>query len=152
MDHIYLLIQYRDGEPQCEPVHAELVGDNVYRLRFSPGFVLGIAAGDEFTLEGEDGAFKVTKRGGNLAIQVFSTTSIDPLLRELDVLAESLGGTLDGNIERGAVLTIPVAAGFAKVEGALSSFCERHPELKWYYGNVYAADGTTPLRWWEDGA
>jgi hypothetical protein len=65
-------------------------------------------------------------------------------------LAASLGGVVDGNIERGAVLTIPVATGFSKIEAALSELCQSHSGLEWIYGNVYdPADGKTPLRWWE---
>jgi hypothetical protein len=151
--HIELLIEYRDGRPQREPVHAESIGQNAFRLQFSPGFVQGIATGDEFTLQGTDGAFHVTRRAGNLAIQLFSSSSIGPLMEELRALAVSLGGTVDGNIDRAAVLTVPVAAGFPRIEAALSELCNRHAGLEWYFGNVYdSLDGVTSLRWWEDGA
>lgn len=151
--HLALLIEYRDGKPQREPVHAEPVTPGVWRILHSPGFVLGIAAGDEFSFDDEDGSFRVLKRSGGLAIQIFSKQRIADDLPALEELAESLSGTVDGSIERAAVLTIPVAVGFPKIESALRSMCANRPHLEWFFGNVYdPSDGITPLRWWEDGA
>ena len=48
--HKYLLIEYKGGFPRKEPVHAEHVGEAVYQLQYSPGFVLGIAACDMFRI------------------------------------------------------------------------------------------------------
>lgn len=114
--HLLLLIEYRDGQPLKEPVHVQVLGPGAYRLLYSPGFVQGIAAGDEFRLPGEDGAFEVTRRGGNLAIQLFSLEPVAPFQAELAEQVQRLGGTLDGAIERGLVFTVPVSAGFPAVE------------------------------------
>jgi len=150
MHHLELLIEYRDGLPVREQVHAEHLGNGRFCLLHSPGLVLGIAAGDEFIFEGEDGAFHVLKRGGNLSITLYSADAISPHLEQLKAIAASISGTLDGSTRKAAILTVPVRVGFPAVETALNSYCSSHPELEWYYGNVYdPRDGVTPLRWWE---
>ncbi|MDY3558712.1 DUF4265 domain-containing protein [Gemmata sp. JC673] len=147
--HLLLLIEYRDDRPLREPVHAEPVHPGVFRLRHTPGFVQGIAAGDEFRLVGEDGAFEVTRRGGNLAVQVFSDEPVAPLRVELTERVARLGGTLDGAIERGLAFTVPVSAGFPAVEAVFRVWVAEHPGWEWSFGNVYdPADGVTPLGWW----
>jgi hypothetical protein len=40
---------------------------------------------------------------------------------------EELGGVLDGQIERGMVFTIPVAAGFPAIESVFNLFVSSHP-------------------------
>jgi hypothetical protein len=147
--HVSLCIESRDGKPRTEPVHVQPLPDGNYVLLHSPGFVQGIAAGDEFALTDAEGSFQVIRRSGNLAIQIFSKEAIVPLLPTLSALASRLGGVLDGNISQGAVLTVPVAAGFSTVEAELSAFVAQHPSCAWYYGNVYSpSDGITPLFWW----
>ena len=139
----------KDGTPRAEPLHVQPLPSGKYILLHSPGFVQGIASGDEFELISPEGLFQVTKRGGNLAIQIFSEDSIAKHLPQLSSIAESLGGALDGNISQGAVLTIPVATGFPTIQAALNSFVQTAPSCSWYYGNVYSStDGTTPLLWW----
>lgn len=147
--HLDLLIEMKDGVPRKEPLHVQPLPSGRYVLLHSPGFVLGLAGGDEFELISPDGAFKVTKHGGNLAIQLFSEDSITNYLSQISRIAESLGGVLDGNISQGAVLTIPVTTGFPAIEAALNAFVLTAPSCSWYYGNVYSTvDGTTPLLWW----
>ena len=147
--HLLLLIEYREGRPLKEPVHAEEVGHGVFRLLDSPGLVQGIAAGDEFRLVGGDGAFEVTRRGGNLAVQVFSTGPVAPHRAELAERVARLGGTLDGAVERGLVFTVPVSAGFPAVEAVFNGWVAERPGWEWYFGNVYdPVDGVTPLGWW----
>lgn len=151
--HVELLIEYRNGKPLREPVHVEPVTPGGWRILYTPGFVLGIAAGDEFAFDDKDGAFRVLKRSGALAVQIFSKQKISEDLPALEALAVALNGTVDGSIERAAVLTIPVAAGSPKIEDALRSLCAGRPHLEWFFGNVYdPSDGITPLRWWETGA
>jgi hypothetical protein len=147
--HILLLIEYSDGEPLREPVHAEPVGDGVFRLLHTPGFVLGVAAGDEVQLVGADGGFEVKRRGGNLAVQVFAGSLVAPLRPSLEAKVARLGGRLDGAIERGLAFTVPVSAGFAAVEAVFNDWVDDHPGWEWSFGNVYdPADGVTPLNWW----
>lgn len=150
MIHVHLLIDHRDGRPHQEPVHAESLGDEVFRLLSSPGFVQGIAAGDEFRFVEDDGRFVVTKRGGNLAVQFFSTEPVAPLMHEFDKLATRTNGAVDGHIERGVVLTIPLSTGFAAIEREIAALCARHASVEWHYANVYdPKDGVTPLAWWK---
>src|SRR5262249_27089286 len=136
-EHVLLLIHYSQGEPLREPVHVEPLGNQRYRLLYSPGFVQGIAAGDEFTLLNNDGAFEVVRRSGNLAVQVFSPETVEPIKADLSQRVAALGGTLDGGIERGLVFTIPLRAGFPAIEAVFNQFVAEHPGLEWYYGNVY---------------
>ena len=147
--HLLLLIEYRKGQPLKEPVHAEEIGGGAFRLLFAPGFVQGLAAGDEFRLVGEDGAFEVTRRGGNLTIQVFCTQPVAPFQAELAARVAHLGGSLDGAIERGLSFTAPLSAGFSAIEAAFNQWTAEHPAWEWNFGNVYdPTDGVTPLGWW----
>jgi hypothetical protein len=148
--HLLLLIDSRQGLPGKEPVHAEQIRPEVFRLLYSPGLVLGIAAGDEFKLVGDEGAFEVTLRGGNLAVQVFSQSPVEQYRDELAKRVTSVGGRLDGSVDRGIVFTIPVSVGFATVESLFNPWVAAHTGWEWYYGNVYdPADGITPLGWWK---
>ena len=149
--HVHLLIEYRNGVPAQEPVHAIELGDGRFRLLYSPGFVLGIAAGDEFRLLDEAGKFEVIRRSGNLAVQVYSRDPVDSIVGEATSRVAKLGGVLDGRIERGIVFTIPIQAGFSAIEELFKSLVADHPEMEWFYGNVYdPTDGITPLNWWID--
>ncbi len=139
-DHIQLLVEYRNGKPLCEFVHAEMLADGSYQLLLSPGFVQGIAAGDEFKLLNEDGEFEVIKRSGNIVVQVFSNEPIEPYKDELTKRVEDLGGTADGSIEHGIVFTIPVAVGFKQIESLFTGFVKNTPGTQWLYGNVYESE------------
>lgn len=148
--HLLLLIEYADGRPLREPVHVEPLGGGRYRLRYSPGFVRGIAAGDEFRLvDGEDGAFEVIRRAGNVAVQVYCAEPVAPHRAELERLAAAAGGVLEGGVERGLVFTFPISVGFGAIERVFDGWVRSHVGWEWYYGNVYdPADGVTPLNWW----
>ncbi len=148
--HLLLLIEFRNGRPIKEPVHAEEIGKGVYRLLYSPGLVQGIAAGDEFRLLDRHGSFEVQRRSGNLAVQLFA---LEPISKEVgDELVErvrGIGGVLDGAILKGMTFTVPVSAGFPAIEELFIRWTGEHPGWEWYFGNVYDDDGVTPLRWWE---
>ncbi len=149
--HIDLLIQYKNGKPLKEPVHAFDKGNGIYQLQYSPGFVLGVAADDKVRILNSDGAFEVVERGGNLCIQLFSEVPVFPFIPEIKEMVTTLGGTVDGSIEQGVVITIPFEVGFKTVEDAFNNYVEKHNGIEWYYGNVYdPVDGVTPLGWWED--
>lgn len=143
ISHIHqipLLIQYRHGQALCELVRAERISDETFRLLYSPGFVQGIAAGDEFRLVGRDGAFEVTHRAGNLAVQVLCRQLIGPWKVDLTRLVAALGGVLDGSIDKGLVFTIPRSAAVARLEALLNRFARENPDLAWGYGNMTAGD------------
>jgi hypothetical protein len=145
--HISLAVH---GAARTEPVHVEVLEGGRYRLLYSPGFVVGVAAGDEFELLDQAGHFRVVRRGGNLAVQVFSREPVMPLRDELaSRVRERLSGTLDGGIDRGLVFTIPLRTGFAAIEAFFDAFVRTHAGTEWLYGNVYDPDTGRPLGWWE---
>lgn len=137
------------GEPVLEQVLVDSMGDGLHRLVASPTLVLGVAAGDTIERH-EDGTFEVKSRGGNLAVQVYGDHRLaDTVVSDV----WRLGGSLDGRATGATVFTIPVAAGFQSVERIFNELTGRHPEMEWYFGNVYdPVDGVTPLLWWEDNA
>ena len=143
-----------DGVHQGEemlPV-AEL-GDGRYRLLASPGFVEGLAAGDEFELDPDAPlGHRVIRRGGNLCVWFYHSEPLSEtstVTADVRLTAESLGGRLDGGYSRMLVLTIPIAAGFDAVARTFDEAVRRHAASSWLYGNVYdPADGVTPLDWW----
>lgn len=147
--HIQLKI---NGSQGTELVHAEHLRNNVYRVLASPGFVLGVAAGDEIEL-GPDGRFQVRRRGGMIAVQLFSREPVLPFRSKLaNEVRDQLQGALDGGIERGLVFTIPLAAGFSAITRLFDDFVSRHAGTEWMYGNVYDPATGAPLNWWQEGA
>lgn len=148
--HLLLLAEHHAGQPVREPVHVEELPGGEYLLLFSPGLVLGLAAGDRFRLLDSEGRFEGTRRGGNLAVQVFSERPLGKQREGLVASVVQLGGKLDGEFQdRGLVFTIPVSAGFPAVEAVFNTFVAETPGTEWFYGNVYdPSDGVTPLNWW----
>jgi hypothetical protein len=139
-----------DGELVYEELEAEPLDSGLYRLRHSPGLVHGVAAGDVIRITSPD-TFDVVDRSGNLSVWVYGSdghqqTTIDELTPQL----QRLGGRLDGGSGKLVIFTIPVDAGFAAAEEVLNAHVARHPKTEWYYGNVYAEGGDTPLGWWDD--
>jgi Domain of unknown function (DUF4265) len=69
---IELICDFREGRPVRERIPVDQIGENQYRLVGSPGFVPGVASGDEIELTpGEGLGYRVKKRSGNLCIQLF---------------------------------------------------------------------------------
>jgi hypothetical protein len=140
----------RQGEESLPVADA---GAGRFRLLASPGFVEGLAAGDELELADDAPlGYHVLRRGGNLCVWLYFARDVaEGSAEAADArrVAESLGGRVDGGYARMVVLTIPLAAGFAAVEGALDAAVARHAGASWSYGNVYdPRDGETPLDWW----
>jgi len=145
--HISLAVH---GGRGTEPVHVEVLDGGRYRLLHSPGFVTGVAAGDEIELLDKAGHFRVLRRGGNLAVQIFSREPVQPFRDELAAgVRTRLSGTLDGGIEHGLVFTIPLSTGFGAIEEFFDTFVQTHTETEWLYGNVYDPDTGSPLGWWD---
>ena len=124
-----------------------------YLLLASPGFVEGLAAGDEFVPdEHSPCGYRVLRRGGNLCVWFYLAEPVgerDEATVGVRRTAESLGGRLDGGYSRMLVLTVPLAAGFDAVAAAFDDAVRRHAGASWLYGNVYdPSDGVTPLNWW----
>jgi hypothetical protein len=149
--HVHLIIgRQSDGKPAFEPVHAVLLGESRYRIEFTPGLAYGIAAGDEIEL-GSDGTYAVVARSGNIAVRVLSTHSLCGNEPELTAQVETIGGRLDGSVDRALTYTIPSSVGFTAIESIFTSFTRTYPKAEWEYGNIYAEDGT-PLNWWQNVA
>jgi hypothetical protein len=137
-----------DSSRVDEEVLVRSLGGRRFELLKSPGIVLGLAAGDVFELNDND-EFVVVTRGRNLCVQLFFMTEPEALAQEATHRLEPLGGRLDGRAVRQLVYTVPVAAGFESIEGALRALVTRFPQVTWYFGNVYdPKDGVTPLNWW----
>lgn len=140
----------RDGSPFYESILVDVLGENRYRVAASPGLTQGIAAGDEIELAAEEpSGYRLLKRGGNLAIQLFwRGGDIKRCIREMEPRAEALGGRIDGETPGLVVFTIPVAAGFPAIEKLFFDAEKQYPGSSWLYGNVYDPDGK-PLNWWD---
>jgi hypothetical protein len=138
-----------------ETLEAEPLGNGAYRLLQSPGFVSGIAAGDEIQLdENATHGYRMLKHGGNLCVWVAldnagveSAALIEPFQRRL----EKLGGYLDGGTEETLTFTVPVSAGWNPIEAVFKELAAAVPGASWCYGNVWdPVDEVTPLNWWLD--
>lgn len=137
-----------DGSVAFEQVHVDPLGSGRYRLRQSPGLVLGLAAGDVFELTPE-GNPTVLERSGNICIQVFHPEGRTDFEAELTASLQQLGGWLDGRASREVVYTVPISAGFVAIELALNRLVASFSYVEWLYGNVYdPVDGVSPLNWW----
>jgi hypothetical protein len=133
------------GRPVLEEVLVDRLDADVYRIVATPGLVLGVAAGDTIRVQPDTG-FTLLERGRNLAIQVYGPHE---LADEVVTDVWALGGSLDGRAKGLTVFTIPVDATFPRVEAIFDGLAARHPEVEWYFGNVYdETDGVTPLNWW----
>jgi hypothetical protein len=99
-------------------------------------------------VDARSGRFEVVSRGGNVAIEVFSTGDVAPLVAWLTPRLKPTGGRLDGHIQRAAVWTVPVAAGFEVLEALFKEACRGNRGATWYFSNVYDDVGR-PLNWWK---
>ena len=127
-----------DGTPFEETVLVEPLGGSRYRVLASPGLLEGFAAGDEIELDpAARGGFHVTRRGGNICVQLFLTGEFERCREELVPRVEALGGWLDGEVPGLLVFTIPEAAGFPAIEPIFYDCERRYPDARWMYGNVY---------------
>ncbi len=138
-----------------EAVPVDALDSARYRLRASPGLLLGMAAGDVFCLAANETGFEVLERAGNLCIQIFTRESPGPIAELAAQLFAPLGGYLDGghtSASGASVVVMPVplpADGFGSVEAAVEQLLEQYPAAEWYFANVYDPhDGETPLNWW----
>ncbi len=144
-DHVDLIVEGAKNAG-TQPVPARRRYDGTYEIPYTPGLVDGVAAGDVIrVLDVATGTFEVVRRGGNLAVKVFSTTDIGPYLEWIDDRLLVMGGRLDGRIDRAAALTIPISAGFPAVEQLMTEAADRF-QVEWYFANVYDDNGK-PLSW-----
>lgn len=156
MIEIRLPVLDESGQRRFEELlPADPLGGQRFRLLASPGLVEGVAAGDELELASADPAgFRVLRRGGRLCIWVYVP---EPPPEETETrlgrAAATLGGYLDGGNRGLRILTVPVSAGFGRVEAELAAVVTELRGSTWAYGNVYdPRNGGRPLGWWEASA
>jgi hypothetical protein len=153
---IKLPVDLSGDNPVFEILPAEEIAPNHFRITASPGFASGVASGDEIELYATEKGYRILRRSGNICVQLFLAdfvTEKDSFILEL---ITSIGGWLDGGTSvnrksgRLLIITIPVAVGFKKIEGVMSEIKSNCNVDSWMYGNVYDADGMTPLNWWNN--
>ena len=142
--------QREDGEMVFEQVRAKDIGDGCYELLMPPLFARGAAKGDVIRMM-VAGGFEVEQHNGNLCARVIARQGIDEIRQRLDAPLKALEAELDFENERTLVYSIPVKAGFDKIEAAFNQALQGRDEAMWMYANVYdPVDGETPLNWWHD--
>jgi hypothetical protein len=115
----------------------------------TPALAEGCAAGDTLSIR-EDGSFKVTRRGGNVAVLSFADPRQPLTVDETELLRQAMA-PLNAVVEMPEggpflVVTVPVAASFPAVETAMNDW-QRRTGREWTYGNVYD-ENDQPLNWW----
>lgn len=100
------------------------LGGGLHRLVTTPGVALGLAAGDTVTVS-KDGAARVVRRGGNVALHLYGPHDVADLVTP--EVERQLLGTMDGRARNLTVYTVPVSLGFAAIESMLDRFVKVHP-------------------------
>jgi hypothetical protein len=147
--HDHVVVSVEPGSDMTEELAVTAVADGTYRLVEPPALTTGLAKGDVFAIDAATLRPSVLRRSGNLTLCLYSETATDdprPLVGEV----ESVGGTFDGAAPGGRlfIFTLPVGATFPVIEEIFDHYIAEHPASVWYFGNVYAEDGVTPLEWW----
>lgn len=136
------------GSSVVEEVPVEPLREGRSRALATPGLAQGFAADDVFELDAHGDAV-VVERAGNVGVQILAERHDLAQVADLIDAAERLGGWLDGFEERVVVVTVPVGAGFPAIESLVRRYVAGAGDaVEWYYANVYAADGRTPLASW----
>lgn len=150
-DHVLVEVaadRLPDGRIVRETLWVEPGGGGGYRLVKSPLVAKGLAVGDEFEIDASDRTFRVTRRAGNLGVQLFMKPELTrDVFDNLVARVRALGGGLDAHTDSIAGFWIPVDAGFPAVEQVFGEFVATHPDAEWMFANVYGEDGR-PLNWW----
>jgi hypothetical protein len=158
MEHsqqIPMIAGYNDaGQAIIEQVEVAAVVDHrhQFRLKKSPAFVRGLAAGDRIRYPAENKAgFELVEHSGNLSIRVFTKHNTDDVEQALTPEIELIDGALDISSPGVLIYSIHVSIGFKRIEEVITQVLNNYPQSIWYYGNVYdPEDGQTPLNWWQD--
>ncbi len=148
-----------DGrEAGVEAVTVEQLGLERFKLIYSPGFVEGLAAGDEFEIANDSRlGYRAYRYGGNLCVWFYVATIHDPHqdqrveAQRLQFAVEAIGGRLDGGAQGLLVFTV-VAPGrfpFPAVQRVFDEAVQRNPESTYLFANIYDPnDRQTLLDWW----
>lgn len=147
--HLLAGVQEATGQVVHEQLPAKHMGEDRFLILATPGLANGCAAGDIIRVN-DQGQFVVVVRGGYIAVHVYPPEPLEP--RAIEALRHwivPLGGVVEApDPPNFAVATVPVTAGFNAIEDAMDAWTAVREETKWFYGNVYDAEGK-PLGWWE---
>jgi hypothetical protein len=154
MEHIKLPIIHEGKRKGIEEViEAEKLGNNRYRLVTPPAWVEGLAIGDIFDIDDHElSGFVVLQHSGFLTIWI-AFASQEQCGEHLDSAAlknafAAIDGIFNGFAhQRFAIFSVPVTAGFTKIDQIADKLVESIPESTWQYANVYDWDGRA-LDWW----
>jgi hypothetical protein len=150
---VHVLIPVIDSETHGpEEVEVEPLGESRYRVLCPPRLAYGLAVGDEIELdETLRFGFRTVRRSGNLTVWVYlpSEGAEHAVTERARQLVIGLGGTFEGTPPRMIILTLPLGAGWERIEAGMNAFVATVPGSTWEYANVYdPVDGKTPLNWW----
>lgn len=131
-----------DGSPVYELVPCDWVDERTRKVRLTRSPALCRAASGDILKVNPDQSFEIVERGGNVSVQIMAAPNGHDIAEKFDRRVRALGGVVDA-VGPIVVLTIPVTAGFARIEAMMTGTSD------WFYGNVYdPADDVTPLNWW----
>ncbi|WP_175948809.1 DUF4265 domain-containing protein [Burkholderia pyrrocinia] len=139
-----------NGEAVREELPARKIDEDIYELLASPGLALHVAKGDIVKIASPTKPVEIVRRGGNVCVQIYaeSDLSADERKQIEEAFHLALRGSVDGETNRNMCFSVPVSIGFGAIECFFSELSAKYRNISWYYGNVYADDGTTPLNWW----
>lgn len=138
----------REDEPEgIEHVRAEPICNGLFRLLLTPGLVSGFAAGDLVGYNADARSLTLVDRGGNVGVQFFHPRLQGHVLAHVEEQVKSVGGTVDGRLDRLLVFTFPVAVRVSNIQTFLQAY-ETTFGVEWEFANLFDADGE-PLPWWE---
>ncbi len=140
-----------DGQPVVETLRVVEPEEGVYQLLQSPGFMRGVAKGDQIKVDHDTKSYTLVKRSGNLCIRVIAKEAIESIAVKLVPEIEKLGGTLDYENPRMLIFSIHVSCGFQAIEQLMKEHVGVASQSAWFYGNVYQeTDGElVPINWWQ---
>ena len=138
----------QEDEPEgIEHVLAEPASDGLFRILLTPGFVSGFAAGDLVGYDADAQTLTLVDRGGNVGVQFFHPRLESHVLAHIEEQVKSVGGTVDGRLDRLLVFTFPASVRVSNIQTFLRAY-ETSFGVEWEFANLFDADGD-PLPWWE---
>lgn len=138
-----------------EELEVEQLGVNLFRLRYSPGMVEGLANGDVFEIHRDlPLGYQVLTRSRNICVWFHFPIIGQNRSPDGDWVVQSaiaLDGWCDGIGNHHVVLTFPSKVSFLDIETLMERAVTRFDGSTWQFGNVYdPMDGVTPLNWWKN--
>lgn len=149
-DNLYVIAaEDPQGRRAIEEIHVEHAKGGSYRVLNTPALVEGVAAGDTVITDGKDPCkITVVLYGGRAGVQFFWGRPFTE--EEEQIFAAELakhGATVEGLTEDVLTTSFDASLGFEVIQESVRLLRQMCPTSEWYYANVYAADGKTPLPW-----